>query len=313
MSGRPVIIDCDPGQDDAVALLLALASLDEIDLRGVTCVAGNVPLALTQRNARIVVELSGRTDVPVYAGCPRPILRRLVTAERVHGKTGLDGYDWSEPSLPLADGHAVDFIVDTCLAAADGAMTICPVGPMTNVALAIVKAPEILPKIREIAFMGGVARNPGNTTESAEFNIFVDPHAARIVMESGVRLTMFGLDVTHKAITTPARLAAIRDIGSPVSEAVAGMLAFYDRHDIERYGMPGGPLHDPCVVAYLLEPEIFEGRDCHVTVETSSELTMGRTVVDWWGVSRKPANCRVIDKIDADRFYRLITERLARL
>lgn len=313
MTARPVIIDCDPGQDDAVALLLALASPDEIDLRGVTCVAGNVPLALTQRNARIVVELSGRRDVPVYAGCPRPILRRLVTAERVHGKTGLDGYDWSEPTLQLADGHAVDFIVETCLAADDASMTICPVGPMTNVALAMIKAPEIVPKIREIAFMGGVARNPGNTTESAEFNIFVDPHAARVVMESGAPLTMFGLDVTHKAITTPERLDAIRAIGTPVSQAVSGMLAFYDRHDIERYGMPGGPLHDPCAIAWLLRPDLFQGKDCHVTVETSSELTMGRTVADWWGVTKKPANCRVIDGIDADGFYALITERLARL
>jgi len=313
MTARPVIIDCDPGQDDAVALLLALASPAEIDLRGVTCVAGNVPLALTQRNARIVVELSGRRDVPVYAGCPRPILRRLVTAERVHGKTGLDGYDWAEPTLELADGHAVDFIIETCLAADDGSMTICPVGPMTNVALAMIKAPEIVPKIREIAFMGGVARNPGNTTESAEFNVFVDPHAARVVMESGVPLTMFGLDVTHKAITTPERLDAIRDIGTPVSEAVSGMLAFYDRHDIERYGMPGGPLHDPCAIAWLLRPDLFQGKDCHVTVETASELTMGRTVADWWGVTRKPANCRVIDGIDADGFYALITERLARL
>lgn len=313
MTARPVIIDCDPGQDDAVALLLALASPDEIDLRGVTCVAGNVPLALTQRNARIIVELSGCKDVPVLAGCSRPILRPLLTAERVHGKTGLDGYDWSEPTLPLADGHAVDFIVETCLAAADGSMTICPIGPMTNVALAIVKAPEILPKIREIAFMGGVARNPGNTTETAEFNIYVDPHAARVVMESGVPLTMFGLDVTHKAITTPERLAAIRDIGTPVSDAVAGMLAFYDRHDIARYGEPGGPLHDPCTVAYLLEPGLFGGKDCHVAVETASELTMGQVVADWWGVTGKPPNCRVIDGIDADGYYRLITERLARL
>ena len=192
-------------------------------------------------------------------------------------------------------------------------MTICPVGPMTNVALAIVKAPEILPKIREIAFMGGVARNPGNTTETAEFNIFVDPHAARIVLESGVPLTMFGLDVTHKAITTPERLAAIRAIGTPVSDAVAGMLAFYDRHDIERYGMPGGPLHDPCTIAYLLEPTLFGGKDCHVSVETASELTMGQTVADWWGVTGKPPNCRVVDRIDADGYYRLITERLARL
>lgn len=313
MSGRPVIIDCDPGLDDAIALLLALASPDEIDLLGVTCVAGNVPLAMTERNARIVVELSRRRDVPVYAGCSRPMLRPLSTGERVHGKTGLDGYDWPEPSLPLADAHAVDFIVDTCLAAEDDTVTLCPVGPMTNVATAIVKEPRILPKLREIAFMGGAALVPGNVTPSAEFNIHADPHAARIVLESGAKLTMFGLDVTHKAITTPERLDAIRGIGTPVATAAAAMLTFYDRSDIERYGARGGPLHDPCVIAYLLRPALFSGKECHVAVETESELTMGQTVADWWGVTGKAANCRVVTGIDADGYYALIRERLARL
>ncbi len=313
MSPRPIIIDCDPGQDDAVALLLALASPDELDLLGITCVAGNVPLELTQRNARIVVALSGRLEVPVYAGCSRPILRPLITAERVHGKTGLDGYDWDEPTTPLADGHAVDFIIATCLDAEDRSITVCPLGPMTNIAQAIVQQPAILPKLREIAFMGGAALGPGNITASAEFNVYVDPQAAQIVLESGVPIAMFGLDVTHQAITTPARRDAIRAIGSPVTDAVSGMLAFYDRHDIERYGMPGGPLHDPCVIAYLLRPELFEGKDCHVAVETESELTMGRTVADWWRVGGETPNCRVINRIDADGFYALIVERLARL
>ncbi len=313
MSPRPVIIDCDPGQDDAIALLLALASPDEIDLLGVTCVAGNVPLPLTTRNARIVVELSGRREVPIYAGCARPILRPLSTAERRHGKTGLDGYAWPEPTLPLADKHAVDFIIETCLAAEDGTITLCPIGPMTNVATAIVKEARILPKLREIAFMGGAALIPGNMTPVAEFNIHTDPHAARIVLESGVPLTMFGLDVTYKAITTPARLQAIRDIGTPVANAISAALTFYDRTDIERFGVPGAPLHDPCVVAYLLRPALFSGKDCFVTVETGSELTMGQTVADWWGVTGKAPNCRVITGIDADGYYALIRERLARL
>jgi len=313
MSGRPVIIDCDPGQDDAIALLLALASPDEIELLGITCVAGNVPLPLTTRNARIVVELSGRSGVPVHAGCARPILRPLSTAERVHGKTGLDGYDWPEPTLPLAKAHAVDFIVERCLAAEDGSITLCPIGPMTNVAAAIVKEPRILPKLREIAFMGGAALVPGNVTPVAEFNIHTDPHAARIVLESGVPLTMFGLDVTQKAITTPARLQAIRAIGTRLAEAAAAMLTFYDRTDIERYGVPGAPLHDPCVIAYLLRPALFAGKDCPVTVETDSALTMGQTVADWWGVTGKAPTCRVITGIDADGYYALIRERLARL
>jgi purine nucleosidase len=313
MSPRPIIIDCDPGQDDAVALLLALASPDDLDVLGITCVAGNVPLALTQRNARIIVELSGRLEVPVYVGCPRPILRPLVTAERVHGKSGLDGYDRDEPTLPLADGHAVEFIIATCLAAGDRSVTLCPLGPMTNIAQAIVQQPAILPKLREVAFMGGAALGPGNITASAEFNIYTDPHAAQVVLSSGVPLTMFGLDVTHKAITTPARREAIRAIGTPVSEAVSGMLAFYDRHDIDRYGMPGGPLHDPCVIAYLLRPDLFDGKECHVAIETEAALTMGRTVADWWGVGGAAPNCRVINRIDADGFYALIVERLARL
>jgi purine nucleosidase len=312
VSRRRVIVDCDPGVDDAIALLLALASPEEIELLGVTCVAGNVPLALTVRNARNIVELSGRADVPVYAGCAQPLRRPLSTAERLHGKTGLDGYDWPEPTLPVTEGHAVDFIVETCRAAAHGAITLCPVGPMTNIATAITKAPQILPKIREIAFMGGAALVPGNVTPVAEFNVHADPHAARIVLESGVRLTMFGLDVTHKAITTPERLDAIRRIGTPVAEAAAAILGFYDRTDIERYGVPGGPLHDPCPIAYLLQPSLFSGKDCHVAVETESELTIGQTVADWWGVTGKPPTCRVVTGIDADGYYALIRERLAR-
>lgn len=310
---RPILIDCDPGQDDAVALLLALASPEELDLKAITCVAGNVPLALTARNALRVCELSGRTDVPVAAGCPRPIMRRLRTAEEVHGRTGLDGVDLPDPVTALDRRHAVDLIVEICREADDGALTICPTGPMTNLALALVMAPDIRSKLREIVFMGGAAIRPGNTTPVAEFNILVDPHAARIVLEAGVPMVMLGLDVTHKAITTPTRRDAIRGLGNRVGAAVADMLAFYDRHDIERYGMPGGPLHDPCVIAYLLRPEIFGGRDCHVAVETSSELTMGQTVVDWWGVTGLAPNCKVITEVDADAFYALLLERLARI
>ena len=312
MTRRAVIIDCDPGQDDAVALLLALASPDDLDVLGVTCVAGNVPLALTQRNARIIVELSGRTDVPVHAGCARPIMRPLTTAEAAHGTTGLDGYEWQEPTLPLAEGHAVDFIVDRCLAADDGSITLCPIGPMTNIALALVKEPRIVTKIREIAFMGGAALIPGNKTPMAESNVYADPHAAQIVLQSGAPCGMFGLDVTLQAITTRDRLDRIGALGSTVSEAVVGMLSFYAERNTERYGGPAGPLHDPCVVAHLLRPSLFDGKDCYVAVETASELTMGRTVADWNGVTGLSPNCRVTNRIDADGYYDLIVERLAR-
>src|SRR3546814_3100767 len=161
--------------------------------------------------------------------------------------------------------------------------------------------------------MGGAAINPGNTTAKAEFTIYVDPHSSGLVLSSGCRLVMHGLDVTHQAITTPERLNAIRAIGTPLAKTVAGLLEFYDRHDIERYGMPGGPLHDPCAVAWLLKPELFGGRSCHVAVETSSDLTLGQTVVDWWGVGKRRPNCLVVNRIDADGFYDLIVERLARL
>ena len=312
MTPRPLIIDCDPGQDDAVALLFAMASPEELDLQGITCVAGNVGVDLTTRNALRVCALAGRPEVPVLKGVPRPILRPLRTAPEVHGETGLDGVELPEPVPGAAAGHAVDFIIESCRAAGPDGLTLAPIGPMTNLALAIVMAPDIAANIREIVFMGGVARNPGNTTPSAEFNMFVDPHAARIVLEAGVATTMLGLDVTHKAITTPARRDAIRDLGNAVGAAVADMLTFYDRHDIERYGMPGGPLHDPCVIGYLLRPDLFEGRDCHVAVETESPVTIGETVVDWWGVSGQAANCRVVTEIDADGFYALLTERLGR-
>ncbi len=296
-----------------MALLLALASEDELDLAGITCVAGNVPLRHTVRNTLRVRELSGRRNVPVYAGCPGPILRPLATAEEVHGKTGLDGVDLPEPGRGAEERHAVDFIIEACRAAPDGGIALCPIGPMTNIATALVMAPEIRRNIREIAFMGGVALGPGNITPAAEFNIFADPHAAQIVAQSGIPLTMFGLDVTHKALATPARRAAIETISTPGAKAVGQMLAYYDRTDVDRYGDAGAPLHDPCVIAYLLRPELFQGRRCSVTVDISDGPSLGRTVVDWWGRTDAPANCLVVSEIDADGFFELLNERLARV
>ena len=278
---------------------------------GITCVAGNVPLRHTVRNALRVRELAGRSDVPVYAGCPRPILRELVTAEEVHGKTGVDGVDLPEPAVGAEECHAVDFIIKACLAAPDGEITLCPIGPMTNIAVALVMAPEIRQKLREIAFMGGVALGPGNITPAAEFNVFADPHAARIVLEAGVPMTMFGLDVTHKALATPARQAAIAAIPTPSARAVVQMLEYYGRVDIKHYGEPGAPLHDPCVIAYLLQPDLFGGRECHVEVETAEGPALGLTVTDWWSKSDKAKNCHVITDIDADGFFDLLNERLA--
>lgn len=309
---RPIIMDCDPGQDDAVALLLALSAPSMLDVLGITTVAGNVPLALTQRNARLVCELAGRHDVPVFAGCPRPMVRSLITAEKVHGVTGVDGLYIHEPAVPVQPQHAVDFIVDTLLSAEDEHITLVPTGPLTNVAMAMVKAPAILSKIREIVLMGGAMREGGNTSPSAEFNILVDPHAAHVVFECGRPIVVMGLDVTHQVLATPERVDAIRALGNPVAESTASMLGYFNRFDTAKYGSAGAPLHDPCTVAYLLNPDLFEGKPCHVAVETSSELSMGHTAVDFWGVGQKEPNAWWVHTVDADGFYALLTAQLAR-
>ena len=313
MAPRKIIIDTDPGQDDAVAILLALASPEDIDVVGITCVAGNVPLELTSKNGRIVCELAGKTDVPVYAGCDRPLGRELVTAEHVHGKTGLDGPDLPDPQMPLAEGHAVDFIIDTVMAEAPGTVTLCPLGPLTNIATALQREPKLAKRIQQIVLMGGGYFEGGNITPAAEFNIYVDPQAADIVFRSGVPLVVMPLDVTHKALVTKARNDAFRALGTPVGVAVAEMTDFFERFDKEKYGSEGAPLHDPCVTAYLIDPDLFSGRHINVEIETQSELTMGMTVADWWGVTDRAANALFIGDIDADGFFALLTERLARL
>ena len=309
---RKIIIDTDPGQDDAVAILLALAS-PELEVLGLTAVAGNVPLELTQKNARKICELAGRPDVPVYAGSIRPMVRPLVTAENVHGQTGLNGPELPEPTMPLQAKHGVDFLIETLMTHEPGTVTLCTLGPLTNVGLAMVREPRIVPRIREIVLMGGGFFEGGNTTPAAEFNIYVDPHAADVVLKSGVPIVMMSLDVTHKALTTARRVEAFRKLGTRVGDATAALLDFFERFDEEKYGTDGGPLHDPCVIAYLLKPELFKGRSCNVAVETASELTLGMTVVDWWGVTDRPKNALVMRDIDADGFFALLVERLGRL
>ncbi|MEX2122848.1 MAG: nucleoside hydrolase [Woeseia sp.] len=312
MTNRPVIIDCDPGQDDAVNLLLAMSSPDELDILGITTVAGNVPLALTERNARLMCDIAGRRDIPVFAGCGRPLVRRLVTAEEVHGRTGIDGIGISEPVTPLQPAHAVDFIVATLKSAADKSVTLVPTGPLTNIAMAIVKDPSILSKIREIVLMGGAMREGGNHSPSAEFNILVDPHAAQVVFECGRPIVAMGLDVTHQVLATRERVDRIRALQNRAALAIASMLDFYSRHDTKKYGIAGSPLHDPCTTAYLLSPAIFEGKHCNIEVEIHSELTMGHTAVDFWGVSGRRENAVWIHAADADAFYDLLTDRLGR-
>ena len=313
MPPSKIIIDTDPGQDDAVAILLALASPKELEVLGITAVAGNVPLALTERNARIVCELAGRSDMRVFAGCDRPLRHSLVTAEHVHGKTGLDGPDLPEPTMPLAPGHAVDFIIDTLRTEPEGTVTLCPLGPLTNIATAFEKAPDIASRVQEIVLMGGAYFEVGNITPAAEFNIYVDPEAAEIVIKSGCKITIMPLDVTHKALVTKPRNDAFRALGTPVGIAVAEMTDFFERFDKEKYDTAGAPLHDPCVTAYLLKPELFNGRHVNVEVETTSTLTRGMTVADWWSVTDRPPNAMFMGDLDADGFFTLLTDRLAQL
>jgi purine nucleosidase len=309
---QKIIIDTDPGQDDAVAILLALAS-PELEVIGITCVAGNVPLELTARNARIVCELAGRSDIRVFAGCNRPLERTLVTAEHVHGKTGLDGAELPEPAMALQPGHAVDFLVDTLRREPAGSITLVPIGPLTNIATAMMRAPDIVPRIKRIVLMGGAYFEVGNITPAAEFNIFVDPEAAAHVFRAGVPLTMVPLDVTHRALTTRPRVEAFRALPGRIGPAVAGWTDFFERFDKEKYGSEGAPLHDPCTIAWLLRPDLFTGRDINVEIETEGKLTLGMTVADYWRVTDRPANVTFLRDIDAQGYFALLLDRLARL
>jgi len=309
MRPRPLIIDCDPGVDDAIALLLAIASREALSLLGITTVAGNVPLALTEKNARRIVALSGQ-DIPVYAGCPRPLMRPLETAEYVHGETGLGQVTLPEPQQPCQAQHGVNFLIET-LTQAPEPVTLAALGPLTNLAIALIQAPQIGPKIAEIVIMGGAITH-GNVTPVAEFNLYNDPHAAQIVLSSGCPITLISLDVTHRAIATPQRVAALRNLGSPVALVVADLLETYGDFYRDRYGFEGAALHDPCVIAYLLKPDLFRGKACPVTVDTAGPLTCGQSIVDWWHLSGQPANALVLETVDADGFYRLLTNRLAR-
>ena len=313
MSPQKIIIDTDPGQDDAIGILLALASTEELDLLGIVTVAGNVPLELTSRNTLMLCELAKKPDTKVFAGCSRPLVRPLVTAEHVHGKTGLDGADLPDPTISLQNQHGVDWMIEALLSAKDNSITLCCFAPLTNVAMAMIKAPEILTKINRIVMMGGGYFEGGNITPTAEFNIFVDPHAANIVLRCGRPIVMMPLDVTHKALMKRKWLEGLKDIGSAVGDAAYGMMSFYERFDLEKYGSNGGPLHDPTVISYLLKPELFEGRNVNVEIEIHSELTMGMTVVDWWNVTDRQPNVTYNNQINADGFFQLILDRLSLL
>jgi purine nucleosidase len=310
---RSIIIDTDPSPDDAVTFLTALASPQELELLAITTVAGNVPVDLTSKNALKALELAGRTGTPVYAGASAPLLRPLITAEHVHGRTGFDGYDLPDPLTPLAAGFAPDAIVDLVMSRPPSEVTLCCIAPLTNIALAMIKEPRLAAHLREIVIMGGAFSEGGNVTPAAEFNIYVDPEAAARVLACGAPITMIPLDCTHQALTTTPRLEKLRAIGTPLAEAFYHLLKFNKLFDERKYGWEGGPLHDASTVAYLLRPEIFRGRKVNVEVECSSVLTLGMTVVDWWNVTGKIPNVLLLRDVDADAYFDLVIGRLARL
>ncbi len=310
---RRIIIDTDPGIDDAVAILLALAAPEELEVLGIVAVAGNLPLALTECNARRVCELAGRPDIAVYAGCARALLHPLATAAGIHGDSLGEKLGLPEPAMPLQAQHGVDFIIETLRAAEPASITLAALGPLTDIAMALVKAPEIATRIGELVVMGGAGFEIGNVTPAAEFNIYLDPHAAEIVLGSGIPITMIPLDVTHQVLSTPSRIAVLNALGNRCGPAVASLLSGFEKARTSKFGERGMALHDPCVIAYLLCPELFTGREVNVAVETASALTVGMTVVDWWGVTGRQANARFLTTVDAGGLYDLLTDRLPSL
>ncbi|HTS31304.1 MAG TPA: nucleoside hydrolase [Bryobacteraceae bacterium] len=309
----PIIIDTDPSPDDAVAILTALASPDELEVLAVSAVAGNVPVSLTSKNALKALELAKRTDTPVYQGAVAPLARPLITAEHVHGRTGFDGFDLPDPATPLAEGFSPDAIIDLVMRRPAGEVTLCCIAPLTNIALALAKEPRLAGHLKQIVIMGGAFSEGGNITPAAEFNVYVDPEAAARVLACGAPIMMIPLDCTHQARTTARRLEKLRAIGTPVAEAFYHLLSFNKLFDEQKYGWEGGPLHDATVIAWLLVPEIFSGRKVNVEVECASSLTLGMTVVDWWGVSGRTPNVLFLRDINADAYFDLVIGRLARL
>lgn len=306
---RRVIIDCDPGVDDAVMLVLAFGS-PELDILGVTTVGGNVPGELTSRNARILREICGREDVPVAAGCPRPMVREVVTASEFHGESGLGTLKVFEPKAPLDRRKGVDFLIETLKTAKQSSVTLIATGPLTNIAVALVAAPEIAKAIAEIVIMGGARSEGGNITASAEYNIYADPHAADVVMKCGRPIVLIGLDATHGVRATEERIARIRAVGNAAAEAAADVLDFSASVERSIVGWSAPPLHDPCPVAYLIAPDLFTLKPAHVRIETLSELTMGHTAVEFReNYEGRKFNARWVTQIKAEGVFDLIVER----
>lgn len=304
----PVILDCDPGHDDAIALILALAST-ELKVLAVTTSAGNQTPDKTLNNALRILTLLGRDDIPVAAGAPKPLARELIIAENVHGESGLDGPTLPDPAFAPVAMTALELMA-SCLRESPEPVTLVPTGPLTNIALLLAAHPELKSKIARIVLMGGAA-GAGNWTPAAEFNIYVDPEAADMVFKSGLPITMCGLDVTHQAQVMDEDIERVRAITNPVAQCVAGLLDFFMiYHRDPKWGFAGAPLHDPCTIAWLLAPALFHGVECRVDIETGGTHTSGMTVVDRYGLTGKPANALVLLGLDRAGFIDLLVTRL---
>ncbi len=312
MAPRSLIIDCDPGVDDALALFLAFASPEDLDLLAVTTSAGNVGVELTARNACIIRQIAGRPGVPVHAGADRPLVRAPVAADHFHGESGLGDLALFDPAAPVAPGSAPIALVEAILGRPAGSVSLAVTGPMTNLALAMRLEPSIIERLGPVVVMGGARSEGGNITASAEYNVFADPHAADIVFRSGCDLVVIGLDATHQVRATPARIGAMQALGTAGGRAASQLLAFCARTQAVLAGWDSPPLHDPCTIAYLLKPELFQTRPANIQVETASPLTLGHTAVEFRVSERLPANARWATRIDDEGVFDLLLERLGR-
>ena len=313
MPKHRILLDCDPGRDDALAIAMVLASAAEIELAGITAVAGNVPLALTYRNARFICDLCGFPGVLVHAGADRPLTRQPVTGTRAHGESGLEGMAVDMPPAAVKPGGAAAFMAEVLRAAEDDEITLVAIGPLTNLAAFVAEFPALLPKIRQIVLMGGASRAGGNVTPAAEFNIFADPHAAARVFDCGRPLTIVSLDATHQVLASPTHAERLARAGSEPARRLAALLHPAAHSRAARFGPDRQPIHDPCTIAWLLRPALFRVEPVPVAVETEGTHTLGATVVDWWGVTGKPPNAHWVTEVDGEGVLDLLIERLGRL
>lgn len=307
---RPIIFDCDPGNDDAVALLLTLAAPEHFDVLGITCVGGNVPIDRVCYNARQICELAGRSDIKIYRGIPGALIRDTINSDGAHGVTGMDGADLPEPSMPLQPENAVDFIITT-LRNHPSKVTLFLTAPLTNMAVALRMAPDITEKIQEIVLMGG-AITAGNVTPASEFNMYLDPHAAYVVFGSGVPITMIGLEITHKVTFNKERLAKLRAIGNEHSRQIANMMEATQDFDITLFETDGRAVHDACVPIFMMHPELFTGRMAKVQVDIWHHEHMGNTVVSFFPRHTSDANAFVPYEVDAEGVFDVMLKLIAR-